>query len=319
MLGGGDYLCIDLDQHLAVDGSVWLDGLRWLADAGTAAGELLDITMFVAVRTPGNPVRRHGPGWHLWCRADPEYCVRLGPLARCTAVEIKGRCTAPGSPGYEVRSAPGELPVIPRWVALLAGQPRPVAPVPPGTRGRPGRAWQRLSGAISDLYQPGALRNNALFKAACRARELIDTGGLDQGRAERSCWTPRIRSGWSATTARHAAWPPSAADSRQADGRRAGHRKRRAMRRERERRRSAPGQKPPQERRHRSLPRSRTSSTTSTGQPTFTAPAASRYLRDASTRLSKRTRRSAAGLQTSAPTSPLFTKCEKGTSPPAPF
>lgn len=184
MLGGSDYLCIDLDQHLAVDGSVWLDGLRWLADAGTAAGELLDITMFVAVRTPGDPVRRHGPGWHLWCCADPEYRVRSGPLARCTAVEIKGRCTAPGSPGYEVRSAPGELPVIPRWVALLAGQPRPVAPLPPGTRGRPGRAWQRLSGAISDLYQPGALRNNALFQAACRACELIDTGGLDQGRAE---------------------------------------------------------------------------------------------------------------------------------------
>jgi hypothetical protein len=184
MLGGSDYLCIDLDQHLAVDGSVWLDGLRWLADAGTATGELLDITMFVAVRTPGNPGRRHGPGWHLWCRADPEYRVRSGPLARCTAVEIKVRCTAPGSPGYEVRSAPGELPVIPRWVALLAGQPRPVSLVPPGTRGRPGRAWHRLRGAISDLYLPGALRNNALFKAACRARELIDAGGLDQARAE---------------------------------------------------------------------------------------------------------------------------------------
>jgi hypothetical protein len=184
MLGGSDYLCIDLDQHLAVDGSVWLDGFRWRADVGAATGELLDITMFVAVRTPGDPARRHGPGWHLWCRADPQHPVRTGSLARCAAVEIKARCTAPGSPGYEVRRAPGELPVIPRWVAMLAGRPRPVAPVPAGAGGLPGRAWLRLRGAISDLYQPGALRNNTLFKAACRARELIDAGGLDQVRAE---------------------------------------------------------------------------------------------------------------------------------------
>jgi hypothetical protein len=67
---------------------------------------------------------------------------------------------------------------------MLAGRPRPVAPVPAGAEGLPGRAWLRLRGAISDLYQPGALRNNTLFKAACRARELIDAGGLDQVRAE---------------------------------------------------------------------------------------------------------------------------------------
>jgi hypothetical protein len=125
LLGDNEFLCVDADQHLAVDGTVWLDGLRWLTDAGITAGELLDITLFVAVRTPGNPDRRHGPGWHLWCRSDPDYPVRTGPLRRCAAVEIKSRCTAPGSPQYEVRHAPGELPVIPRWIAELAGQPRP--------------------------------------------------------------------------------------------------------------------------------------------------------------------------------------------------
>lgn len=119
LLGSTEQLCVDLDQHLAVDGSVWLDGLRWLTDKGMAAGHLLDIAAFIAVRTPGNPDRGHGPGWHLWCRADLDYPVRTGPLARCAAVEIKARCTAPGSPGYEVRHAPGELPVIPRWVAEL--------------------------------------------------------------------------------------------------------------------------------------------------------------------------------------------------------
>src|SRR5215469_7743930 len=57
LLGGTEFLCVDADQHLAVDGSVWLDGLRWLADKGTATGEVLDITAFIAVRTPGNPDR----------------------------------------------------------------------------------------------------------------------------------------------------------------------------------------------------------------------------------------------------------------------
>jgi hypothetical protein len=184
LLGGAEFLCIDLDQHLAVDGSVWLDGLRWLADKGTAAGELLDIAMFVAVRTPGNLNRGHGPGWHLWCRTDPDYAVRTGPLARCAAVEIKSRCTTPGSPAYEVRFAPAELPVIPRWIAVLAGPPRQMESVPVGAGGSARCAWLRLRWALRDLYEPGALRNNALFKAACRARELIEAGGLEQARAE---------------------------------------------------------------------------------------------------------------------------------------
>jgi hypothetical protein len=184
LLGGGQYLAIDADQHLAVDGSVWLDGFRWLADAGAAAGELLDISAFVAVRTPGNGDRGHGPGWHLWCRADPDYRVRTGPLARCAAVEIKSRCTAPGSPGYEVRHTPGELPVIPRWIAELAGPPRPPVVIPSGAAGDAGHAWRRLRWALSDLYEPGALRNNALFRAACRACGLIAAGGLDQAKAE---------------------------------------------------------------------------------------------------------------------------------------
>jgi hypothetical protein len=184
LLGGGEYLSIDADQHLAVDGSVWLDGFRWLIDAGAAAGELLDISAFVAVRTPGGRDREHGPGWHLWCRTDPDYPVRTGPLARCAAVEIKGRCTAPGSPGYEVRHAPGDLPVLPRWIAELAGPPRPPVVIAAGTAGDAGHAWRRLRWALRDLYEPGALRNNALFKAACRARDLIAAGGLDQAKAE---------------------------------------------------------------------------------------------------------------------------------------
>jgi hypothetical protein len=179
LLGERDLINIDTDTHLAVDGTVWLDGFRWLTDAGAAVGELLDITMFVAVRTPGDPDRNHGPGWHLWARADPEYPVKLGPLKRCPAVEIKDRCTAPGSAGYEVRHAPAGLPVIPRWIAELAGHPLPPPAIRPGLVSSPARAMRRLQWAIADLLEPHALRNNCLYKAGLRAGEA----GLGEARA----------------------------------------------------------------------------------------------------------------------------------------
>jgi hypothetical protein len=173
LLGGTELLCVDADTHLAVDGTVWIDGLRWLADAGAAAGELLDITVFAAVRTPGSPDRGHGPGWHLWCRPDPDYQVRLGALARCAAVEIKSRCTAPGSPGYEIRFAPAELPVLPRWIAQLAGRPRPLTVIHGGS-GHVG-TWgrRRLGTAITRLLEAGrGHRNHRLFLAALTAGEI---------------------------------------------------------------------------------------------------------------------------------------------------
>ena len=170
---GGEFLCVDADQHLAVDGSVWLDGLRWLADKGAAAGELLDITAFIAVRTPGNPDRGHAPGWHLWCRPDPEYPVRTGPLHRCAAVEIKSRCTAPGSPGYEIRHARSDLPVIPRWIAQLAGQPRPVTVVHSENGHVRIGGRRRLEGAVTRLLEAGSgHRNHRLYLAALTAGEI---------------------------------------------------------------------------------------------------------------------------------------------------
>jgi hypothetical protein len=179
LLGGNDLICIDCDQHLAVDGSVWLDGLRWLSDRAVEAGDLLDISCFVAVRTPGDPDRRHGPGWHLWCRADPKYPIRSGALKRCAAVELKSRATAPGSPGYEVRHALASLPVLPRWIAELAGTPRPPVMIRPGLSRSPARARRRLQLAIADLLEPDALRNNCLYKAARRAGEA----GVDEAKA----------------------------------------------------------------------------------------------------------------------------------------
>lgn len=181
LLGAGRWVCIDCDVHLAVDGSVWLDGMRWLADAAMAAGHILDLGEWLAVRSPGDPGRRHGPGWHLWCATDPGQ-VRLGALAACRAVEIKASATAPGSPGYESRYVPDVLPVIPPWLAELAGKPRElIAPRPGGNS--PARALRRLEQAIVALLETHGeqgQRNSLLYRAACRAGEA----GCDQAAAE---------------------------------------------------------------------------------------------------------------------------------------
>lgn len=182
--GPGQFVNIDCDQQLAIDSQVWRDGLRWLTDAGAEAGHLLDMTQFCAVRTPGDPGRMHGPGWHLWARADPEYPVRFGALKRCSAVEIKSRATAPGSPGYAVRHAPIVLQVIPRWIAELAGPPPELAASRQGSG--QGNARNRLEGILGRLTDagPGDHRNKLLHWSACRCSEMVTAGELDIATAE---------------------------------------------------------------------------------------------------------------------------------------
>jgi hypothetical protein len=185
LLGGDTLICLDCDTTLAVDGTVWIDGFRWLADVGVAAGELLDITGCVAVRTPGSPGRGHGPGWHLWWRAGSP--VRMGPLARCGAVEVKTRCTCPGSPGYAVRHAPAGLPEFPAWIAALAGPPRPRTVSRRGGSWSEARIWRRLHGIVDRVLaeRERGSRNAVLYWASCRAGELIADGALDGTTAER--------------------------------------------------------------------------------------------------------------------------------------
>jgi len=140
---------------------------------------LLDLSAAVSVRTPGHPDSGHLPGWHLWYRADPDCPVRMGPLARCRAVELRGRGTCPGSPGYAVWSEPGQLPFLPAWIAALAGPP----PMPAAsTRASHGSGGEqaRLHGIIGRLQaaQRGE-RNRLLFWASLRIGELVAEGDLD--------------------------------------------------------------------------------------------------------------------------------------------
>ena len=184
LLGGSDLLCVDCDTALAVDGTVWLDGFRRLADFASESGSVLDLSGCVAVRTPGHD--SHGQGWHLWWRADPDCPVRLGALARCPLIEIKARCTAPGSPGYVVRSVPdGELDTFPGWLADLAGPPRPAVI---GRNGRSGHTRDRLEAVVAFLLEagPGDGRNGRLFWASCRCAEMIAGGELEPAVAERA-------------------------------------------------------------------------------------------------------------------------------------
>lgn len=184
LLGGEDFVVVDCDTTLAIDGSVWLDGIRWLVDAATAAGQILDISACVAVRTPGDRDRGHAPGWHLWWR-DPGQPVRLGPLRRCPVVELKNRCTAPSSPGYQVRHAPAELPMLPRWLADIAGPPRRPVAAPAGGPVSATSAWRRLHGILGHLLgAERGERNQTLFWASLRTGELVAAGVVDGAAAE---------------------------------------------------------------------------------------------------------------------------------------
>lgn len=183
LLGHGNLILVDIDTPAAVDGTPMVDALRWLSERAVEAGKLLDLSATVSVRTPGHPGSGHLPGWHLWYRADPAYPVRMGPLARCRAVELRTRGTSPGSPGYVVWAEPDQLPVVPRWIADLAGPPpAPVASTVTGHGGAP--TWARLHGIIEFLLaaQRGE-RNRLLFWASLRVGELVADGELDAGAA----------------------------------------------------------------------------------------------------------------------------------------
>lgn len=177
LIGGDQFVCVDCDTPLAVDGSIWMDGMRRLADLAAESGSVLDLAGCIPVRTPGHD--SHAPGWHLWWRA-PDCPVRLGPLSRCPLIEIKNRCTAPASPGYPVRSVPdGELDALPGWLAKLAGAPRAIVTRGRGAGGR--SAGERLEGVIEFLLEagPGDRRNARLYWASCRLAEMVAAGWLD--------------------------------------------------------------------------------------------------------------------------------------------
>jgi len=195
LLGHGKLILVDIDTPAAADGTPMVNAVRWLADRAVEAGGLLDLSATVSVRTPGHPDRGHLPGWHLWYRADPACPVHLGPLARCHAVELRARGTCPGSPGYVVRSGPGQLPVLPRWIAGLAGPPPG-----PVTSTRTGHgSWDaqaRLHGIIGRLS--GARhgeRNRLLFWASLRVGELVADGDLEAAAAGRALTDAAARIG----------------------------------------------------------------------------------------------------------------------------
>lgn len=184
LLGCGRFACLDLDTALAVDGSIWQDGMRRLADFAAEAGDVLDLSGCVVVRTPGNG--SHGEGWHVWYRANDAYAVRFGALDRCPLVEIKPRATCPGSPGYTIKSVPdGELAVLPGWICALA-PPRPPSAV--STRSGSGApVWRRLEGIVDFLLglHEGDQRNHWLFWASARCAEMVAAGELEVAQAER--------------------------------------------------------------------------------------------------------------------------------------
>jgi hypothetical protein len=103
----------------------------------------------------------------------------MGPLARCHAVELRARGTCPGSPGYVVRAEPDQLPVLPRWIADLAGAPSGLVASAGTGRGGWG-AQARLHGIIGRLLAARhGERNRLLFWASLRVGELVADGDLE--------------------------------------------------------------------------------------------------------------------------------------------
>jgi hypothetical protein len=186
LLGRGHLILVDIDSPAAADGRPLVNALRWLADRAVQAGALLDLSATVSVRTPGHPASGHLPGWHLWYRADPAHPVHLGPLARCHAIELRTRGTCPGSPGYLICAHPDELPVLPQWIAALAGPPP--SPATPAITGHGGaHAQARLAGLVRRLLAARrGERNQLLFWASLRAGELVADGDLDAREATRA-------------------------------------------------------------------------------------------------------------------------------------
>ena len=179
LLGHGQLIMLDIDVPAAVDGSPLVNAVRWLADRAVAAGELLDLSATVSVRTPGHPASGHLPGWHLWYRADPARPVHLGPLGCCHAIELRTRGTCPGSPGYLVCSHPDELLALPPWLADLAGPP-PASATATSTGHGGAHAQARLQGILGRLRAARrGERNRLLFWASLRTGELVADGGLD--------------------------------------------------------------------------------------------------------------------------------------------
>jgi hypothetical protein len=158
--------------------------MRSLSLAAESRGVVLDLSGCIRVRTPGNPDRQHGPGWHLWYRAPKRPCA-LGPVDGLRAAEIKGRATAPGSPGYAVSYVPqGKLARLPAWIAELAGVPRERPERGEDTPGAGGDGRNRLEGAIGWLREARkGERNYRLFCAAFWLGEMRADGQITTERA----------------------------------------------------------------------------------------------------------------------------------------
>lgn len=182
VLGHGSLILVDIDFPALPDGTPAVDSLRWLSDRAVEAGEFLDLTATLSVRTPGHPDSGHLPGWHLWYAAGEP--VRMGPMTRCRSVELRKRGTCPGSPGYRIHGCPAVLAPLPQWIAALAGPPAP--PVVMRQGGGSANPEARLHAIITALLNAGqGERNHLLYWASGRVAEMVTAGDLDRGAAEK--------------------------------------------------------------------------------------------------------------------------------------
>lgn len=161
-----------------------VDGRDVLAALAERAGETSWPHTF-SVATPSG-------GMHLYYTAPPARPIGnkpLGPL-----IDVRGGGN--GNGGYVI--GPGsvlggraytvvddrEPEPLPGWIADLLDPPRK-PPSPPPHERHAGTGYGRLRGIVEHvLGGPPGDRNGRLYWAACRARELVTAGELDQHTAE---------------------------------------------------------------------------------------------------------------------------------------
>ncbi len=168
----------------------------WRGEPGIVDGKDVLATLAERVRrkwpstfTVGTP----SGGWHLYYRAIPARRIGnrpLGPL-----IDIRGGGDSNGGyvvgPGsaiagrvYEVIDGRDPEP-LPDWIADLLDPPEQRR-APATAPGSPDGMYPRLRGLVQHVLDgmPGD-RNHRLFWAACKAREMVSAGQIDQDTAER--------------------------------------------------------------------------------------------------------------------------------------
>ena len=132
-------------------------------------------------------------GWHLYFQAPEDAEIRnsaslIGPMVdvRASGGYVLAQCSIVGGKAYEALDTDDAAP-LPAWIIRLLTRRREAdhegaQDAPPGYRPR-ASVFGRFGGLVHTVETaPEGQRNNILFWASCRVREMVAAGELGDGR-----------------------------------------------------------------------------------------------------------------------------------------